>query len=248
MLQKDPKLRISAKEALSHPWVVSKGLVEEQEKPQVTMLTSAQENMKKFQEKYANHSEKQEFNNPFFFYISHRFNVKNIKPKDLDNPNAMERSLHCPSPVINGRLTTVVESKRNKGQMVPPGKKSYFSSKTDADNPTIEETDDIDQTDDQPQIGNQIDKYKNNFNKLSTIKDGANTSANSSVNNTPVLKPKVDDKKTMLTKARNIQGNLLNLIKPTGGDSGFTVSSYYKDSKDKGKTVSNVRSNLMGLH
>ena len=133
--------------------------------------------------------------------------------------------------------------------MAPPGKKSYFSNGTSiTDNSTIDETEDIDQTDEQPHIGTQIDKYKNNFNKLSTIKDGANTSANSSVNNTPVMKPKTDDMRAFMSKARNIQGNLLNLIKPTDKDNSFSVSSYYKDSKDKEKAVSNVRSNLMGLH
>ena len=133
--------------------------------------------------------------------------------------------------------------------MAPPGKKSYFSNGTSiTDNSTIDETEDIDQTDEQPHIGTQIDKYKNNFNKLSTIKDGANTSANSSVSNTPVMKPKTDDKRAFMSKARNIQGNLLNLIKPTDKDNSFSVSSYYKDSKDKEKVVSNVRSNLMGLH
>lgn len=52
MLQKDPKLRISAKDALNHPWIATKGGEQEKEKPQqITMLSSAQENMKKFQEK-----------------------------------------------------------------------------------------------------------------------------------------------------------------------------------------------------
>jgi len=215
MLAKDPKQRISSKEALNHPWIIAKGVVEVQEKPQVTMLSSAQENMKRFQE-------------------NHRFNVKNIKPKDLDNVNAMERSLHCPSPIINGRITTVVESKYAGGQMAVPGKKSMFVSTNESDSDIIEEADDGDQIDEKPQLGSQIDKYKNNFsltNKMDTI------------NNTPQMKPKPVDKVSM-TKARNIQGNLLGLIKNTEKEGGLTVTSYYKDTKK----VADVRNNLMGLH
>lgn len=50
MLQKDPKQRISAREAMNNEWVVSRGAVAHTEKPQLAMLSSAQENMKKFQE------------------------------------------------------------------------------------------------------------------------------------------------------------------------------------------------------
>jgi len=50
MLAKDPKKRFSAKECLEHPWIVSSGGAEQTEKPHVAMLSSAQENMKRFQE------------------------------------------------------------------------------------------------------------------------------------------------------------------------------------------------------
>ncbi len=52
MLAKDPKNRATAKECLEHVWMVSGGAVEVTDKPQVTMLSSAQENMKRFQEEY----------------------------------------------------------------------------------------------------------------------------------------------------------------------------------------------------
>ena len=53
MLAKDPKQRYSAKECLEHPWIVSGGINNQPEKPHIAMLSSAQENMKKFQEEYA---------------------------------------------------------------------------------------------------------------------------------------------------------------------------------------------------
>lgn len=50
MLAKDPRKRVSAKECLEHIWIVSGGAVDVADKPQITMLSSAQENMKRFQE------------------------------------------------------------------------------------------------------------------------------------------------------------------------------------------------------
>jgi len=52
MLAKDPKKRLSAKECLEHPWIVSGGIIEQSEKQPITMLCSAQENMKRFQDEY----------------------------------------------------------------------------------------------------------------------------------------------------------------------------------------------------
>lgn len=51
MLQKDPKKRATAKACLEHSWIVMGGCMG-QEKPHSNQLTSAQENMKKFQEQY----------------------------------------------------------------------------------------------------------------------------------------------------------------------------------------------------
>jgi serine/threonine protein kinase len=97
MLAKDPKVRITTKEALSHDWVMHEGDVPVEDTsvkvstPQMNgYLLSAQENMKKFQEE--------------------RFNVKNIKPKDLDQKSMLEQSWHCPSPIINGQIITVADS------------------------------------------------------------------------------------------------------------------------------------------
>jgi serine/threonine protein kinase len=46
MLAKNPKERISVKEALEHPWIVNP----QPDVLQVSTLNTAQENMKKFQE------------------------------------------------------------------------------------------------------------------------------------------------------------------------------------------------------
>ena len=157
----------------------------------------------------------------------------------------MERSLHCPSPIINGRITTVVESKHNKGHMAPPGKKSLFSTES-TQSDTLEESDDPDQVSDDEvsTLGDQVDRLKNDFKKLATI---GNTSANSSVNNSPVMKARPLDK-TNISKARNIQGNLLSLIKTTENSGGLRVTSYYNEddskNKEKKERVAAVRSNL----
>jgi len=89
MLAKDPKIRITTREALNHEWILNDGVFEAEEK-QKQYLLSAHENMKKFQEE-------------------HRFNVKNIKPKDLDKSNYLG-CYHCPSPIINGNMITVADS------------------------------------------------------------------------------------------------------------------------------------------
>lgn len=150
----------------------------------------------------------------------------------------MERAIHCPSPIINGRITTVIESRHTK-QMVSP-KKSMFSANGEVP-PTCNE--EVGQEDEQPIIGHQMNKYNNKINLLTTIKD-SNNSTNSSVSNTPLAKPKAD--KGFVRKAINIQGNLLNLIKPNNNtqNSGFSVSSYYKDEK-KTTDARNKLSNLI---
>ena len=50
MLAKDPKERISARECLEHPWIVFEGPSERGGLVQVATLSSAEENMKRFQE------------------------------------------------------------------------------------------------------------------------------------------------------------------------------------------------------
>ena len=51
MLTKDPKARITSKEALNHEWITNDGCFEvEVDENQILYLNSAQENMKKFQE------------------------------------------------------------------------------------------------------------------------------------------------------------------------------------------------------
>lgn len=54
MLAKDPKVRISAKECLEHPWIVGGGGGSDGQNDHLHpgMLSSAQENMKRFQNEY----------------------------------------------------------------------------------------------------------------------------------------------------------------------------------------------------
>eukprot|EP01016_Furgasonia_blochmanni_P044391 TRINITY_DN6162_c0_g1_i12.p1 TRINITY_DN6162_c0_g1~~TRINITY_DN6162_c0_g1_i12.p1 ORF type:complete len:538 (-),score=180.00 TRINITY_DN6162_c0_g1_i12:241-1767(-) len=78
MLEKNPEYRITAYEALSHPWINGGGITSPGGIPKY--LNSAQENMRRFQEE-------------------NRFNVSKIKPKDL--------GIQTRSPVINGRTLTI---------------------------------------------------------------------------------------------------------------------------------------------
>jgi len=66
MLAKDPTQRISAEQALQHEWILGNGMVSSNSPFSPIYLSSAHENMKKFQEE-------------------NRFNVKNIKPKTWIN-------------------------------------------------------------------------------------------------------------------------------------------------------------------
>ena len=52
MLVKDPKQRISAHEALNHQWIATGGVFMSPRTMAPIYLSSAQENMKKFQEQY----------------------------------------------------------------------------------------------------------------------------------------------------------------------------------------------------
>ena len=157
----------------------------------------------------------------------------------------MERSGHCPSPVINGRTTTIVESKQRQATT---SRKSGFAGATESQRSTFDESEDLDQTDENMTIGEQVPKYSNNFNLLSTVKDNNNNSTNSSINNTPVMISKQSGRPQQ-KQVMDIQGNLLNLIKPEESiaNSGPTISSYYKDETPKGKSVESVRNNLKGL-
>jgi len=50
MLSKDPKQRISAAEALNHPWILSTGATETFDELSPKYLSLAQENMRHFKE------------------------------------------------------------------------------------------------------------------------------------------------------------------------------------------------------
>eukprot|EP00331_Platyophrya_macrostoma_P013682 CAMPEP_0176415868 /NCGR_PEP_ID=MMETSP0127-20121128/6037_1 /TAXON_ID=938130 /ORGANISM="Platyophrya macrostoma, Strain WH" /LENGTH=596 /DNA_ID=CAMNT_0017795895 /DNA_START=34 /DNA_END=1824 /DNA_ORIENTATION=- len=210
MLARDPKERISGKECLEHPWIASGGSGEQGDKANVGMLSSAQENMKRFQEE-------------------HRFNVKNIKPKDLDQ-NPMERPIHCPSPVINGRMITIVESKKRAPN-------SNFK--------TIDEKDEGLLSTDEIQAGEK--NYKNNVNLLASV---YSTSTKSSLN-TPLTKP--DSRiqgKINVKKAFDVQTTLLGMLRSNESKPlNTTVTSDFQEKKEKEvqKNVANVKMNLRKL-
>ena len=52
MLKKDPKERLSAKDALSHSWILAKGEIEDQGKQSIAVLNFPPENLTKLKEKY----------------------------------------------------------------------------------------------------------------------------------------------------------------------------------------------------
>jgi len=95
MLAKDPEQRYTVCQALKHDWIIGGGHFLSPNTKTPIYLNSALENMKRCQQEG-------------------RFNVKNIKPKDLDKPSSLiilEPSVHAPSPLITGRVSTVVDTK-----------------------------------------------------------------------------------------------------------------------------------------
>lgn len=167
-----------------------------------------------------------------------------IKPKDLDHSHVekIERSIHCPSPVITGRLTTIVESKFK----TPDAKKSKFG------NSTIDETEESTMQPDEKEIPTRMARYSinsNNFNLITKIKSNSSCSSN----NTPLSIPqvKMNQDNTFMKRVMNVQGNLLNLIRanPDEHKQGPTITSVFEAKKDKEikKNVLTVKSNLRNL-
>jgi len=102
MLNKDPRYRCTAHEALRHEWIMSGGDFLSPKSKNPVYLNSALENMKRFQQE-------------------NRFDVGSIKPKDLDRPSLfnLEKSLHAPSPLITGKVTTISETRTSFGMPSP---------------------------------------------------------------------------------------------------------------------------------
>lgn len=175
-----------------------------------------------------------------------RFNVKNIKPKDLDKPG-LERSLHAPSPLITGKLTSMADS-RNQLLNSPdvrlgPGVVKRNSKFGNQQPSAIEESsDDVDAISDEKNLINQnINKYQNGlFNHFLMRKNEGPTSNSSSMNNqiNGFNKP-IQETKTTHKKALNAQTNLLDFLKKNTPESNvqFTLSSHQKK-------VSTVKNNL----
>jgi len=217
MLAKDSSVRITAQQALDHGWIASKGLNSSPSSTGPHYLSSAQENMKKFQEE-------------------NRFNVKNIKPKDL-NRNGLEQSGHAPSPLINGNLKTLVTNSpdlRRTSMMSPQPKFDFHSSGVTS----IDETDDVDaDSDEQSLIMQNMSKYRNGFTLISQIKD-TTSSASSSRNGTPLIGAKYQDPVEQAKKAMDVQGHLLGYLK--------TGQSYVESiiDPDHEKKTHNVKNSL----
>jgi len=255
MLERDPAVRIGSHQALEHEWMINGGNFET-EKSSPVYLSSAQENMKKFQEE-------------------NRFNVKNIKPKDLD------RSLHCPSPIINGKMTTYVDSKafgspNSPGKRNSPstgsypsinnaqfmmGKKTNLKSKDSnnsnsttgttnksgaiSDVPNDEETDNMDEvSDEQNFIDSNINKYQ--YQDVMLISNIGSPDTLSSNSNTPQMFQ--DDKKTSQKRAMGIQTHLLSYVKDAPSDRTLKSNSVTSEKMDKQNDKANaVRTNLIKI-
>lgn len=215
MLAKDPTQRISAADALNHDWFTSGGLLASPSTNTPYYLCSAQENMRKFQEE-------------------NRFNVKKIKPKDLNGSSDLERSGHAPSPLINGHLNTMITNSPDIRRNSTVSSKSRFAtesiSPSVANMPggthfdynqrqtSIEEADADDDddmvSDEHNMIIENISKYSNGYNLISQVKDN-NSSNNSSRQNTPLINPKsMGDPVETAKRAMNIQEHLLGYVKP----------------------------------
>ena len=150
----------------------------------------------------------------------------------------MERSVHCPSPVIHGRLTTVVESK----------KKPLLALVGEV--PNIDETEEIDMRTDEADNGDRKGLLcRNNLNLIST----AYSSSTKSSINTPVSKPdtRIVQNEGMRKKVLGVQNNLLNMLRfnPMENKPGPTITSEFKEKKEKEvqKNVTNVKANLRNM-
>jgi len=103
MLSKDPKTRISASDALNHPWILAGELYQTHLPDFSACLELTQENLKRFQDE--------------------RENVKINRPGSFDTSN-LERANHAPSPLINGRMVTITDSRNHFSINSPDFRKS----------------------------------------------------------------------------------------------------------------------------
>lgn len=151
--------------------------------------------------------------------------MANIRPKEL------ERAIHCPSPVIHGRVTTIVESKKK------------------APLPKIDETDEIDTQTDENENGNRrVKRCQDNIKLLTSIYAGRVKLSLS----TPMSKP--DQRfigKVTVKKAFEVQNTLIGMLRsnPDETKPGPIITSEYQEKKEKEvkKSVANVKMNLRKL-
>lgn len=213
MLAKDPAQRISAEQALQHEWIVRGGNIITESPYSPIYLSSAQENMRKFQEE-------------------NRFNVKNIKPKDLDKSD-LERCGHAPSPLINGKVLTITDSKNqsifnspeyrhtsilsNRSRFADPISSSKFtlsvSNVQNESSPTstIDWSDDTDVVSEEHNvICENIEKYRTGFTLISQLKENSFSSTNSSKHSTPLIS--LRNQQETNRKAMNVQEHLLGYL------------------------------------
>jgi len=158
-------------------------------------LSSAQENMKKFQEE-------------------NRFNVKNIKPKDLDK-SGLEKPSHAPSPLITGRVVSVATPGQFQSPDVrKPGPNRPDMSKFIGVSPSVASTKESGSqhsvlSEEINFVNVNLGGYNPNQTLLSQLTE-ASGSNKSSVQNTPVIAKKTT--KSTVKKALNVQETLLKYL------------------------------------
>lgn len=161
--------------------------------------------------------------------------MKNIKPKDLDKSD-LEKCGHAPSPLINGKLSTMADSRymscmnspdfrrasivsNNKSKFIdsisPKGTISTNGVLNDTSPAsTFDESDDFDVvSDEHNSILESMNKYNINmgFTLISQVKE--NNSSSSSRHTTPLINPRAFKQQETVKKAMNIQEHLLGFLR-----------------------------------
>lgn len=181
--------------------------------------------------------------------------MKNIKPKDLDKPD-LEKCIHAPSPLINGKIISLADS-RNHSILNSPdlrrtsilSNKSKFADSTSpkfnfslsgvqndtSPSSTVDESDDIDAVSEENNtILESIDKYNAGFTLISHIKDYTNSSTNSSKHSTPLISLRSNPQESS-RKAMNVQEHLLGYLRGPNTNMHAPVSLQQQKKTDQVK-------------
>jgi len=205
MLKKDPAERISAADALNHPWILSGGVFMVHSM-HPAYLNYAQENMRRFQEEQ-------------------QYNMALINAHCQD-PAALERSVHAPGQLINGRMVTVADSYnhfylnspdiRKQQNMMPNQNYGQVCCSPQGNVSLVSTTDEINEQGPMSHEMNFFNVNLNGYHHENTLLShftGVDQSNASSGRNTPMLKgKKVFNKKKDMKKAMNVQDTLLKYL------------------------------------